>query len=180
MRSSQNAGRDRYTSRRLWWQFFWRMLWVAVWAGLVALATHTSFWIIMPAMLGLALGGGAIAVFWMARWAERDAPGGQFGIASLFLLMVYVAAFLSCVRWSLVATQRASLQRYHNAELAVDLEPNLFEFAMASLFGLVMLYISLPILLGLLDSVMWFAVWLIKRPWFKAFAMRVLHRATRD
>ena len=165
--------------RRLSWQFIWGMLWIAAWASLVSLATQTPFWIIMPAMLALALGGGAIALFWFARWAERDAPSGQFGIASLFLLMVYIAAFLASVRWCLVATHQARLQRFPTAELPSELEPTLFEFAMTAMFGSVMLYISLPILLGLLDSVMWSAVWLLKRPWFKAIALRVFHR-TRD
>ena len=165
--------------RRLCWQFIWGMLWIAAWAGLVSLATMTPFWIIMPAMLALALGGGAIALFWLARWAERDAPSGQFGIASLFLLMVYIAAFLSSLRWCLIASHQARQRRFPTAELSTDLEPTLLEFAMTSLFGLVMLYISLPILLGLLDSVMWSAVWLLKRPWFKAIALRVL-RQTRN
>jgi hypothetical protein len=176
---AERSGNDP-ARRRLWWQFVFGMLWIAVWAGLVSLATQTPFWIVMPALLGLALVGGAIALFWMARWAERDAPGGQFGIASLFLLIVYIATFLSCVRWSLVATRQARLQRFPTAELTADLEPTLFEFSMASLFGLGMLYISLPLLLGLLDSVMWSAVWLLKRPWFKAVALRVLRRPTRD
>jgi hypothetical protein len=156
------------------------MVWIAIWAGLVSLATQTSFAIVMPSMLALALGGGAIAVFWLARWAERAGRGGQFGIASLFLLMVYVAAFLGSVRWCLVATHQARQPRFPKAELTPELEPTLLEFAMTSLFGLVILYISLPILLGLLDSVMWSAVWLLKRPWFKAIAVRVLHRQTGD
>jgi hypothetical protein len=156
------------------------MLWITIWAGLVSLATQTSFAIVMPAMLALALGGGAIAVFWVARWAERDVPGGQFGIASLFLLMVYIAAFLASVRWCLIATHQGRQQRFPKAELTDELEPTLLEFAMTSLFGLVILYISLPILLGLLDSVMWSVVWLLKRPWFKALALRVLHRPTGD
>lgn len=165
---------------RLWWQFVWGMLWIAIWAGLVSLATQTSLAIVMPAMLALALGGGAIAVFWLARWAQRDAPGGQFGIASLFLLMVYIAAYLASVRWCLVATHQARQLRLPKAELTAELEPSLLEFAMTSLFGLVVLYIFLPILLGLLDSVMWSAVWLLKRPWVKALALRVLHRPTGD
>ena len=166
--------------RRLWWQFVWGMVWIAIWAGLVSLATQTSFAIVMPSMLALALGGGAIAVFWLARWAECAAPGGQFGIASLFLLMVYIAAFLASVRWCLIATHQGRQQRFPKAELTSELEPTLLEFAMTSLFGLVILYISLPILLGLLDSVMWSAVWLLKRPWFKVLALRVLHRPTGD
>lgn len=156
------------------------MVWIAIWAGLVSLATQKSFAIVMPSMLVLALGGGAIAVFWLARWAERAAPGGQFGIASLFLLMVYIAAFLASVRWCLSATHQARQQRFPNAELSAELEPNLLEFAMTSLFGLVILYISLPILLGLLDSVMWSAVWLLKRPRFKALLRRILLRQTGD
>jgi hypothetical protein len=131
-------------------------------------------------MLALALGGGAIAVLWLARWAERAAPGGRFGIASLLLLMVYIAAFLASVRWCLIATQQARQQGFPKAESTVELEPTLLEFAMTSLFGLVILYISLPILLGLLDSVMWSAVWLLKRPWFKALALRVFHRPIGD
>jgi hypothetical protein len=159
--------------RRLWWQFVWGMLWIAIWAGLVSLATQTSFAIVMPSMVALALCGGAIAVFWLARWAERDARGGQFGIASLLLLVVYIACFLAAVRWCLIVTHQAR-------QLTADLEPTLLEFAMTSLFGLVILYISLPILLVLLDSVMWSAVWLLKRPWFKALAVRIFHRPTRD
>jgi hypothetical protein len=180
MRCARTTIADIATRRRLCWQFIWGMLWIAAWAVLVSLATQTPFWIIIPAMLALSLGGGALAVFWLARWAERDAPSGQFGIASLFLLMVYIAAFLSSVRWCLVAAHQARLQRFPTAELPTDLEPTLLEFAMTSLFGLVMLYISLPILLGLLDSVMWSAVWLLKQPWFKAIAGRVLPRSTRD
>jgi hypothetical protein len=156
------------------------MLWVAIWAGLVSLATQTSFAIVMPSMLALALGGGAIAVFWLARWAERAAPGGQFGIASLLVLMVYIATFLAAVRWCLIATHQARQQRFPKAELTAESEPTLLEFAMTSLFGLVILYIFLPILLGLLDSVMWSVVWLLKRPWFKALALRILHRTTGD
>jgi hypothetical protein len=156
------------------------MLWIAIWAGLVSLATQTSFAIVMPCMVALALSGGAIAVFWLARWAERDAPGGQFGIASLLLLVVYIASFLAAVRWCLIVTHQARQQRFSKAELTADLEPSLLEFAMTSLFGLVTLYISLPILLGLLDSVMWSAVWLLKRPWFKALVLRVFHRPTGD
>jgi hypothetical protein len=156
------------------------MLWIAIWAGLVSLATQTSFAIIMPSMLALALGGGATAVFWLARWVERDAPGGQFGIASLLLLMVYIASFLASVRWCLIVTHQARQPRFPKTELTAELEPTLLEFAMTSLFGLVILYVSLPILLGLLDSVMWSTVWLLKRPWFKALTLRILHRPTRD
>src|SRR5688572_17417944 len=104
------ASADIPNRRRLWWQFVWGMLWITIWAGLVSLATQTSLAIVMPSMLALALGGGAIAVFWVARWAERDVPGGQFGIASLLVLMVYIAAFLAAVRWCLTATHQTRQQ----------------------------------------------------------------------
>jgi hypothetical protein len=148
------------------------MLWLSIWAGLVSFSTDTPFWLVLLAVFFLAVGGGAVAVFWMARWAERNEPGGQFSIASLFLAMVYAAVFLSCIRWTLVASQQARLNRFPTTRLGEGLEPTLFEFAMTSLFALAMLYVSLPIVLGLLDSVMWFVVWLIKRPGFRAFAAR--------
>jgi hypothetical protein len=166
--------------RRLWRQFVIGVFWIAAWAGLIAFVTQTSFWIVMPGMVGIALGGGAIGLFWMARWAERDNPSGQFGIASLFLLIVYIAAFLSCVRWSLSATHEVRLQRFPTAELSTGLEPTLLEFAMTSLVGLALLWASLPILLGLLDSAMWSVVWFLKRPWVKAFAVKMLHNSRRD
>ncbi len=160
--------------RRLRRQFIIGMLWLSIWAGLVSFGTETSFWLVLLVVFLLAIGGGAIALFWLARWAERNAPGGQFSIASLFLAMIFVAAFLSCIRWTLVASASARLNRFPATQLGENLEPTLFEFAMTSLFALAMLCASLPIVLGLLDSVMWSAVWLIKRPGFRAFAVRFL------
>jgi hypothetical protein len=155
--------RHEHDTRRLIRQFVFGILWMSVWAALVAAATDTPIWIVMPAMLALVVGGGTVAVFWLARWAERDSRGGQFGIATLLLGTVYVAAFLACVRWTLVATRQALVIRHPNAELPANFEPTLTEFASAALASLLVLYISLPIFMGLLDSSMWLAVWLIKR-----------------
>jgi hypothetical protein len=160
-RSARNGAPNR---RRLISQFAIGIVWLSIWAVLVSVATQTPFWIVLPAMLALALAGGAITLFWMARWAERDAPGGQFGIASLFLIMAYAAVILACVRWVLVATRQVVRAELYKLDGSINAEPTLVEFGMASVVTVALLVISLPCLMGLLDSVMWCVVWLVRRP----------------
>ena len=73
--------------------------------------------------------------------------------------MMYVAIFLGAVRWLVTAI---ALHQGHSGGVPVDV------YVMAALTCLAILCLSLPLWLGLVDSAMWCAVWLIKRRWMQA------------
>jgi hypothetical protein len=106
----------------------------------------------------IALGSGGLAAFWMVAWASRsDARINRFSIASLFLLTLITSVFLGSVRWLVIATGQSE-----------PIEAPVFLAACAS--SLIVCLLSIPIVLGMLDSLAWMSVWLLRRPWVRRVA----------
>ncbi len=92
-----------------------------------------------------------VLLIWLAHWATgRQGRRRQFGLVSVFLVTALLAAYLALVRW-----------------LAVGIWPNdppLWGFATIGLAALFLLVVGFIPLLGWMNSLVWFAAWLVRTP----------------
>jgi hypothetical protein len=150
----QIAGAERRKSRITPAQrcayFLAGTMYLAMCAGAVSGVAKCSFLAVFPVTFCVFCFSGSLALFWLTLGAkQRNARPGQFGIGSLLLLMVFVAIFFGAVSW---LTAQA-LPEYRIAA-----------FCFTSVILLVAIGLFIPIGLGMLESLLWGAVWLVKRP----------------
>lgn len=159
--SSANSPTTHLNSRRMYNQLVLGAVWFAFWAMVLWELTDRlhRFLTVFAGLLTLALSVAGLAVFQMAAWAShRDARAGRFGIASLLLLTLFSGVFLGLVRWLAVA---ANHKFAGNEPIAASV------FLATGVGTFVVCLASTPIVLGMLDSLIWISVWLLRRPWVR-------------
>lgn len=149
------------TSRRgLWHGFIVGMAWLAgIAAGVSSISGHSFLTTYLAVVCGTLFTGG-LCLAWLARWAlNKKARGGQFGVASLFFLITLIAVFLSAVRLLFVSFQALLAKQ----DLDIAQLPS-WVMLPIGLVCLLVVLISVPVVLRLLEAVMWFAVWVVRHP----------------
>ena len=138
----------------MWWQFLVGMLYLAVVAAFLSGATGYHFLLMLPAVVGGTVFCSSLALLWLTLWALRkDSRLGQFGLGSLLFLTLFVALYAGLVRWLVVAIGRARAQTGGDGDLFVQI----------AVVCLLPLLIAIPFVLRMTESLLWLAVWILRR-----------------
>lgn len=145
---------DRQPAVRQKFQFVVGMGWLAAVASAMAQITRGDFWWIFAATIGAAVAFGGAAVAWLARWASRpEGRLGQFGIGFLLAVTAFAAAYLGFIRWLVAAAHAGGGPPVAEVKVYVGL----------GIFGLIPLAVTCFVALHLVDSLLAWAVWLMRR-----------------
>ena len=128
------------------------LVWFATLSLIISLLTKTAFLVVFPLLLGVALACGVLGMIWMAH-SRLDAPH-RFSIATLLFATFYIAVYLGSVRWLVVASMAA---------MGVP-DVIALDFLIPGIIWLLICLGSVRTVFGLLDSLVWLAVWLVRRP----------------
>ncbi len=147
-----------------WFRFCGGVAWAALISAMVSAATRTSFWpvflVALPGMLATA----ALGLAWLTLWAQRrNSLPGQFTIGSMLFATCFVAIFFAAVRW--IGAHVSHFHGMHPAEGQVYL-PVTIMVALAAA-------ISIPIALGMLDSMLRAAIWSLRKPSARVWLKRI-------
>ena len=149
--------------RRLWFRFLAGLFYLSVVSAILWVATGRPFAVVMAAVVVMALLCSGLALLWLTLWAVRkDSRLGQFGIGSLFFLTALVALYFSAVRWVALEIGENPWQPQPADEL----------FLPVAVGGLLFACLGVPLMMGMTESLMWFAVWLVRRPTIRRFLAR--------
>jgi hypothetical protein len=145
----------RQRSAQLIRQFIGGMVYLAFISGVLTGVTEGNFFVVFAAVItGVVFTGTAILV-WATSWAIRkESRRGQFSIATMMFLTFLAALYLGVIR--LIANQ---------IDLPRNEEPT---FLIAAVACVMLTVFSAPFLLLLMESLVWFAAWLVRRPWMQA------------
>lgn len=151
------VSKDQPTSRlELQVRFLGGWAYLAIIAAFISAATETGFLRVFPAVVCGAFFCCGLALVWIVGWAFReDARLGQFSIRSLLFLTVYVSVYGGAVRW--LATR------------IPDAEDDL---PFIAVFCLVLAAISVPVLILWMESLLWLAVWTVRRDCVQSWLAR--------
>ncbi len=119
------------------------------------IATGAGF---VPTLLAVLAGAAfctTLALIWLTRWALRDdTRSRQFGLGSLFFLTTFAAVYFGFVRWLVVhATPMGAAFSKETGKL----------FLVVGVISLVLAAIAVPFLFGMAESLVWLAVWIVRR-----------------
>ncbi|HYW79615.1 MAG TPA: hypothetical protein VE890_08560 [Thermoguttaceae bacterium] len=141
--------------RRLWGQFFVGLVYFSLLAAIVSEITEHPYVFVWFGLLAAVAICAGLALTWATLWALRDDGRlGQFGIGSLLFLTVFAAMFFGLVRWLDDAIERT----------APTLHDQGLQFSVVAVGVLLMLLMSIPYAIGLTESVIWLAVWVLRHP----------------
>jgi hypothetical protein len=144
---------------RLWLQFIAGMLYLAMISLVLSVVLRYTFLSTYASVLGVTLLSSILALVWITRWAERrDSKLGQFGIGSLLFLMLFAAIFCSILR--VIIARMDEIER-------IDESHRLAVIAALGAFIAVVILLSFPLVLHMVESLLKAAVWLIHRPWLR-------------
>ena len=105
-----------------------------------------------------------LAIVWLTCWALReDARPGQFGLASLFFLTTLAAIYFGVIRWLMVHYKPFPAYRSND---------HLETYMALAVVCLFLALVAVPFLLVTAETVVWAAVWIVRRP----IVRRWLHR----
>ena len=138
---------------RLARQFVGGLLYLAFISLFLAAATETNFFLVFGAVTAGVVFTAAIILVWAASRASRaDGRPRQFSILTLLFLTRLAAIYLGTIRWF--------------ADLAGErLGAGEQTFLAAAVICLILTGFSLPFLLFFMESLVWLAAWLVRRPW---------------
>lgn len=115
-------------------------------------ATQQPFWKVLLATVLIMLACTGLAVGALARWAFRDdRRPGQFGIGSMLLGTVFFGVYLGVVRWLYVH------------QTSPPSGSSFGQFVIIAALCVLPAILSVPFMLLLADSLVWAAVWLVRR-----------------
>ncbi len=128
----------------------------------IGAATAVSFAWTLLALLAGTVFTTTLALVWLTRSAiGEEGRRGQFRLASLLFVTTFAAIYFGAVRWVVV-----------RAAPTVAPENEMGVFAIVGVFCLVAVAVAVPIVFAAADSLVWFAVWLVRRPrvrrWLRA------------
>lgn len=120
---------------------------------ILAVLTDCHILIVFLAVMAGVVFTGTVILVWATSWAiKKDSRGNQFSILTLLFLTLLAAVYLGAIRWL--------------ADLAGDrLGTGGQAFLAAAVICVVLTFISWPFLALIMESLVWFAAWLVRRPW---------------
>ena len=155
LRMPVESGHRRRSPPRLVVRFLGGLCYLALVAVLLSGVTTVAFWPMFLAVLAGAAFCTGLALFWLTRWAVReDGRPRQFSLGSLFFLTTFVAIYCAVVRWLVVN----SWPRLSSPPPAGE------QFLWVGIGCLFLAAISIPIVFGMAESLVWFGVWLVRHP----------------
>jgi len=149
---------DRYKPpgrMTLWLRFFGGIVWFGFLAWLVSMSTRTPFRAVFVVVSGGEILTACLALAWLTLWAERrNSVAGQFTIGSLLFATCFAAIFFAAVRWIGAALDHAHHSPSGGGWLFL---PVAFAVSIAAV-------ISIPIVFGMLNSILRFGIWSMRQP----------------
>ncbi len=140
---------------RLWCRFFAGLSYLALISWVLCAVTERHFLTVFAAVVFGSLFCSGLALAWMTLWAVRkDSRLGQFGLGSLFFLTAFVALYCAAVRWVVIEIESNSTLPVRRDEL----------FLPVAIGGLLASIVAVPLVAGMTESLLWFAVWTVRRP----------------
>ncbi len=151
------------TSRgRLWTQLLPGVGYLAMLAGVIGEVTDSPFLLVFAAVAFGAVSLCALTLVWITLWALRDNSRlGQFGIASILFLTVFVAVFFGVIRWLV-----------DNSGFLSEDRQGIQTFASVGVVCLLVAVLAIPFLLLMTESLLWASVWLVRRDWIRRWLSR--------
>lgn len=127
----------------------------------VSQVTGQSFFGAYLALLCSALFASAVALAWLIRWAsKKENRERQFGLGSLFFIITLLAIYFA----GMSAIMRG-MAWHETARLpAGTRQPPAWLIVPLGIYCSVLILISVPLVMGIVEALMWFAVWLVRRP----------------
>jgi len=148
----------------LWFRFLTGFGYLALVAYILSGLTGRDFLIVFPAVVCGALFCSAVVLFMLTRWALREESRmGQFGIGTMLILTGLVSMYFATVRWLMVGRSPGSGEDSGFLGIALGSGENL-GFLGIALVCLVLAVVAIPFVLGMAESLVWFAVWTVRRP----------------
>ena len=139
--------------RRLSNQFVVGLGYFSALAAVVWGMTGYPYWLVWLGVFAAYAVSAGLMLTWLTLWARRDDGRlGQFSVGSLLLLTVFAAMFFGLVRWLDDATTRfypVLAQGSHFGSIAINV--------------LLALLLSIPFAIRLTESLIWLAVWVVRR-----------------
>ncbi|HEV7225285.1 MAG TPA: hypothetical protein VGN42_21445 [Pirellulales bacterium] len=149
---------DRYqppSRTTLWLRFFGGIAWFGFLAWLVSISTRTPFRAAFVVVSGGGILTACLALAWLTLWAQRrNSVAGQFTIGSVLFATCFAAIFCAAVRWIGVQLDRGPRLPSGGGWLFL---PVAFAVSIAAV-------ISIPIVFGMLNSMLRFGIWSLRRP----------------
>jgi hypothetical protein len=144
-------------------QFLAAVGYLAPMAYILSGVTEAGFlWTFVAVVAGALLCSG-VGLVWLTLWAElEDGRLGQFGVGSLLFAAFYAAMFFGLVRW--VCTSLPHAERTSLSEAAL--------FIMVAIPCLISALVGVYFVLPLTESLLWAAVWMLRRPRVRRFLGR--------
>ncbi len=144
-----------------WLRLVMGLGWFLLISLFVSGATNRDLLPVFAVVSGGGLGLGVLGLVWLSLWAQaRKRDFDQFHLGSILFLTVYVAAFAASVRWL--------------AGGALETEGPWIVLPIG-VFCLFAAILSVPIVLGMLESLLRGAVWCMRQPVFRRL-IRALRR----
>lgn len=136
------------------------LLYLAVVCPILSVLTDCHIFLVFLAVMAGVVFTGTVILVWITSWAMRkDSRGNQFSILTLLFLTLLVATYLGAIRWL--------------ADLAGDeLGAGEHTFLAAAAICVILTLISLPFMVLIMESLVWFAAWLVRRPWVQQWIRR--------
>lgn len=144
--------------------------WLAFVAALAAASTQAAFAPVFAVVMAGALACGVLTLAWLTLWAQRqNSLPGQFTIGSLLFATCFAAIFFAAVRW--LGSNLAFVPPRSSPSGSVY-----FGVAFSCLL---IVAISIPIVLGMLDALLRIAIWFIRQPAVRPWVRSVLRGVRR-
>jgi hypothetical protein len=108
-----------------------------------------------------------LAMVWMSRWAMRkESQITQFGISTMLLMLFYAGLYLGIIRWLMLQSPWGVTG---NTDEALVFLGTAVIFTICSVA-------AIPFILSMTESLLWFAIWLQKKPWIRRLIVPFLSR----
>jgi hypothetical protein len=108
-----------------------------------------------------------LAMFRMARWAMRKENRlSQFSISTMLLMLFYAGLYLGIIRW---ITLQSPLGNIGNGDEAMAFLETGIIFTICSIA-------AIPFIFNLTEALLWFTVWLQKRPLTRRLMVQFLRK----
>ena len=143
---------DRPSASTLWRRSVGGLAYLGFVALIMSGLTGKPFLLVLLGLLFGVFFSGGVALVWLVRWALRqESRVGQFSIASLLLVTAFAAAFFGAVRWLVTNVDHRQV-------------PGRFERVYVVVVCVFLAGIGIPVVLCLMESLVWLAAWLVRRP----------------
>jgi len=135
---------------RLIGQFVAALAYLAMISGVLAELTGVGFVLVFAAVMAGIVFTGTATLAWATAWALRDnARQSQISILTMLFLTLLAAVYLGAIRWL--------------TDAAGDRIGGGASFVAVAAIGGFLTLLSLPFVILLMESLVWFAVWLVRR-----------------